>query len=66
MATARPAGTGAGEVAWASLLTPIGPLVVAATDRGLVRVGLPGQEPGVPARPAAPPPGGPAADGVLD
>jgi methylated-DNA-[protein]-cysteine S-methyltransferase len=32
------------DVAYATVDTPIGELVVAATERGLVRVALPGQE----------------------
>ena len=35
---------GLAEVAYATVDTPLGPAVVAATDRGLVRVGLPSED----------------------
>jgi len=41
----RAAEEGLLDVAYATLDSPMGELVVAATDRGLVRIGLPGQEP---------------------
>jgi methylated-DNA-[protein]-cysteine S-methyltransferase len=40
---ARAAEEGLLDVAYATLDSPVGELVVAATDRGLVRIGLPGQ-----------------------
>jgi len=40
---ARAADEGLLDVAYATLDSPVGELVVAATDRGLVRIGLPGQ-----------------------
>jgi methylated-DNA-[protein]-cysteine S-methyltransferase len=39
----RAAEEGLLDVAYATLDSPVGELVVAATDRGLVRIGLPGQ-----------------------
>lgn len=39
----RAAEEGLLDVAYATLDTPVGELVVAATERGLVRIGLPGQ-----------------------
>jgi methylated-DNA-[protein]-cysteine S-methyltransferase len=39
----RAAEEGLLDVAYATLESPVGELVVAATDRGLVRIGLPGQ-----------------------
>ena len=39
----RAADEGLLDVAYATLDSPVGELVVAATDRGLVRIGLPGE-----------------------